>query len=125
MTLSVLSHKKQEGGLKLGLGSSPPLPLPAQTKALRQRAAPARPGLRITGCLGSSWAVDNTGGSCSPSRQGQECLFLTLLVWPRGSKSPPRDVDKKPPVLSSLPLPELWAQILPFSTSLSRLKSFC
>ena len=40
MTLSVLSHKKREGELKLGLGSSPPLPLPAQIDVLRQRLAP-------------------------------------------------------------------------------------
>lgn len=39
MTLAVLSHKRQEGELELGPGSSPPLPLLAQIDAWRQRLA--------------------------------------------------------------------------------------
>lgn len=126
MTLSVPSHKKREGELKLGLGSSPPLPLPAQVDAVRQRLALGSCDAGVThhwqfghqlGCGQHKGQLQSRGagpGTPLPDTLSlAESIKIISQTHGQGATSPP-----------SL-LGELQAQLLPFSTSLSRLKSFC
>jgi len=126
MTLSVLSHKKREGELRPGLGSSPPLPLSAQIDALGQRPAPGSCEARVKhywlfrhqlshgehkGQLQFCEAGPRTSLLDTPSLA--ESIKITSQRCAQGATSPRHLLGK------------LWAQLLPFPTSLSRLKSFC